>query len=166
MPFKPNCTVARSQAVARYDVAMAYPPRLQEFVESLSLFSDRTERIEALISIAERFQPPPADVAAKPYDETARVPGCESEAFVWARPMPNGTLRFHFAVENPQGISAMALATILDETLSGEQLEDVAEVPDQVVFDIFGKELSMGKSMGLTGMVQMVRAEAQKRLRR
>jgi cysteine desulfuration protein SufE len=143
---------------------MPYPPKLQEFLDTLSFFPDRTERIEALISVAERFTPMPEDVATKPYDEAARVPGCESEAFVWARPLPDGTLKFSFAVENPQGVSAKALAAILDETLSGEPLDQVAQVPDEVVFDIFGRELSMGKSMGLTGMVRMVTAEARKRL--
>ena len=143
---------------------MAYPPKLQEFLDTLAMFPDRAERIEALISIAERFQPISPNLAAKPYGEAHRVPGCESEAFVWARPRPDGTLEFDFAVDNPQGISAMALATILDETLSGEPVEAVAQVPEEVVYEIFGRELSMGKSMGLMGMVRMVAAEARKRL--
>jgi cysteine desulfuration protein SufE len=63
-------------------------------------------------------------------------------------------------VENPQGISAMALAEILRGSLSGAPLEEVAAVPADVVYRIFGRELSMGKSMGLMGMVNMVRAAA------
>ena len=57
----------------------------------------------------------------------------------------------------------MALARILDDSLSGEPLEQVARVPDDVVYTIFGRELSMGKSAGLIGMVQKVRAEAQRK---
>jgi cysteine desulfuration protein SufE len=48
----------------------------------------------------------------------------------------------------------------LDETLSGLTPEEIQTVPDDVVYAIFGRELSMGKSMGLTGVVRMVRALA------
>jgi cysteine desulfuration protein SufE len=77
-----------------------------------------------------------------------------------AKPLGDGTLKFEFAVDNPQGMSAMALARILDDSLSGVPLEQVRQVPDDLVYTIFGRELSMGKSAGLMGMVQMVRAEA------
>lgn len=126
------------------------------------MFEDRTERIQALISIADRFQQVPAEIAVHPYPEERRVPGCESEVFIWAMPNENGTLKFHFGVDNPQGVSAMALATVLDESLSGEPLRDVMSVPDGVVFEIFGSELSMGKSMGLINMVRTVKAEAKR----
>ena len=69
---------------------------------------------------------------------------------------PDGALDFHFAVENPQGISAKAMAVILGDTLSGEPPEQVAEVPTDIVYRVFGRELSMGKSMGLMSMVGMV----------
>jgi cysteine desulfuration protein SufE len=59
----------------------------------------------------------------------------------------------------------MALAEILRESLSGAPLDEVAEVPADVVYRIFGNELSMGKSLGLMGMVNMVRAEARQQLR-
>ena len=49
---------------------MAYPPKLQEFLDTLNLFESRQERIEALIGVAERFQPVPARLASKPYLES------------------------------------------------------------------------------------------------
>jgi cysteine desulfuration protein SufE len=67
-------------------------------------------------------------------------------------------------VENPQGISARAMAVILDETLSGAPLTEVSQVGNDLPYEIFGTELSMGKSMGLDGMVAMVRAAARRRL--
>lgn len=97
-----------------------------------------------------------------PRTDACRVPGCESEVFVVAKPLPDGTQKYLFAVDNPQGISAMALARILDEGLSGVPPKEVAQVPEDIVYEIFGKELSMGKSLGLTGMVRMVKAEAAK----
>jgi len=115
-----------------------------------------------LIGIAERFRPVPPTVATRPFREAHRVPDCESEAFVFAEERPDRTLNFHFAVENPQGISAMATAVILDETCSGAPPNEVAAVPSDVVYAVFGNELSMGKSMGLMSMVAMVRATARK----
>lgn len=122
--------------------------------------SDRAERIETLISLAKQFQPVPPEVATKPYGEEHRVPGCESEAFIWAQREESDRIRFFFAVENPQGISAMALARILDQGLSGESSAAIQGISDEIVLEIFGRELSMGKQMGLMGMVRMVKALA------
>jgi cysteine desulfuration protein SufE len=133
---------------------MPYPAKLQEFLENLAMFPDRAERIEALISIGDRFKNPGPDVV--PRNSETRVPGCESEVFIASRPEGQGR-KFLFGVDNPQGISAMALAQILDETLSGEPPSEVEKVTEEVVFDIFGRELSMGKSLGLTNMVKMVK---------
>jgi cysteine desulfuration protein SufE len=52
----------------------------------------------------------------------------------------------------------MALASLLGESLSGRPLEQVAAVSPDIVYDLFGNELSMGKSLGLMGLVNMVRA--------
>lgn len=123
---------------------------------------ERSERIQALIDMGEKFKAVPADVASQPYPESARVPHCESEAFVFSAPQADGTLKFYFDVLNPQGISAKATAVILDKTLSGASLDEVVRVPGDIMYDIFGRELSMGKNMGLTGMVNMCKFAAQK----
>ena len=60
----------------------------------------------------------------------------------------------------------MALATILGDSLSGVSPDEVIAVPADVVYRIFGRELSMGKSLGLMGMVNMVRAAAMQQLQR
>ncbi len=138
------------------------PPALQERIDLFSSL-ERTDRIDALISIAERYKPAPPSIAPRPYYEAHRVPACESEAFVWAVDRPDGTLDYYFVVENPQGVSAKAMAVILGETVSGAPLDEVANLSDDVVYGFFGNELSMGKTMGLTSMVGMVRGEARKR---
>lgn len=138
------------------------PAKLARLIDAFALMPDRNERIQALIGIARRFHPVPESVAARPYPEEAKVPACESEAFLFTRPRADGTLDFHFAVENPQGISAQAMAVILDETLSGAPLTQVAEVPRDLPYMLFGNELSMGKSMGLMGMVAMTQAAARR----
>jgi cysteine desulfuration protein SufE len=130
----------------------SYPAKVQDTLDTLALFPDRADRIQVLISLADRFRPLPEEIARRPYPESHRVKGCESEVFVWAVPRDDGTLDFHYAVENPQGVSAMALAVILGD-LSGIPLREVAALSSDVVYEIFGNELSMGKSMGLMGMV-------------
>jgi cysteine desulfuration protein SufE len=141
------------------------PPKLADMLEMFSGM-DRSERIQMLIDIGTGFKEVRGEVASRPFDETRRVPNCESEAFVFSKPNADGTLKYHFAVENPQGISAKAAAVILDKTLSGAPLEQVAKVPGDVMYDIFGRELSMGKNMGLTGMVNFCKAAAAQELAR
>jgi cysteine desulfuration protein SufE len=125
---------------------------------------DRGLRSEMLIEYADRFEEVPAAVASRPFPERSRAPRCESEAFVFASDQPDGTLKLWFAVENPQGLSAKAWAVILDQALSGQPLEQVVRVPQDVVFRIFGRDLSMGKGQGLLGMLEVVQHEARTRL--
>lgn len=141
-----------------------YPETLQQVLADFEWITDRTERAEYLIQWADQFKPVPDEVATKPYPTANHIDYCESDAYVWAMPQTDGTLKFHFAVENPQGLSAMALATILDQTLSGQPLAQVAQISDEVVFAIFGKNVSMGKGQGLMGIVARVRYEAQQQL--
>jgi cysteine desulfuration protein SufE len=144
----------------------AYPPKLAELLENMSTITDRAERAELLIEYADRFPDVkvPEQIATLPYEEEHRAPACESEAFVWAVDQPDGTLKFYFDVLNPQGLSAKAISVILDETLAGEPVEQVAQVQDDIVFQLFGKEISMGKGAGLMGIISLVRGEAKKRL--
>ena len=123
-------------------------------------------RAEMLIEYADRFREVPPDggdaaVRRAPPRAALRV----GRLRVGHRPRPTARSSFHFAVENPQGLSAKAWAVILDETLSGQPLEQVAKVPGDVVFDIFGRELSMGKGQGLLGMLDLVQFEVKQRLR-
>ena len=136
------------------------PARLAATIEALSFYEDRTERIQALVDLAARFEDVPASVASRPFDESRHVAGCESQAFVFEARRDDGTLDFFFAVENPQGVSAKALAVILSDSLSGAPLAEVAALDPDLIFDIFGNELSMGKTIGLGGIVSMVRAAA------
>ncbi len=141
-----------------------YPPKLQDYLDDFGFISTRDERIDFLIAISDDFEPVPASVATKPYEEAHRVIGCESEAFVWAIDRPDGTLDFHFDVLNPQGLSAMAMCAILDQSCSGAPLEQVAAINGEVVFTFFGKDISMGKGRGLTEIINAVVYAANQRL--
>ena len=142
-----------------------YPPILQEYLDDFDFVTSREERVDFLISIADEFEPVPATIASKPYDEAQRVIGCESEAFVWALDRDDGTLDFYFDVLNPQGLSAMAMSAILDRSCSGAPLEQVAAINGEVVFTFFGKDISMGKGRGLTELVNAVVYQARQRLK-
>lgn len=127
---------------------------------------DRGLRAELLIEYADQFSEVPANIATRPWPDSARAPRCESDAYVFTTDNPDGTMQLWFAVENPQGLSAKAWAVLLDETLSGQPLEQVARVSQEVVFEIFGRDLSMGKGQGLLGMLEVVQHEARRRLDR
>ncbi len=141
-----------------------YPAGLRQILEDFAGISDRNERAELLIHYSDRFQPVPSSIATRPFGEEHRVQACESDAYVWASPQPDGTLKFYFAVENPQGLSARALAAILDEALSGAPLPQVAAVSPEIVFTLFGRDISMGKGAGLTSMVSLVTALARQQM--
>jgi cysteine desulfuration protein SufE len=142
---------------------MAVPEKLTDTLETLEMVADRNERIQLLIDIAGRFEEVPPRLARRPFAKEHLVPACESEAYVFGEERPDGTFDYHFAVENPQGISAKAMAVILGDALSGAPAGQVAQVPQDIVYRVFGPELSMGKSMGLMSMVGMVAAMAKKR---
>jgi cysteine desulfuration protein SufE len=142
----------------------ALPPKLARLLDLLETLPDRAERMQLLIDTADRFRGVPERIARRPYPEDHKTPACESEVYVFAESIGPDALKFHFAVENPQGVAAKALAVILDETLSGEPVTEVARVPTDIALRIFGAELSMGKSMGLMGMVAMARESARRRL--
>jgi cysteine desulfuration protein SufE len=139
--------------------------KLQALIDLFAQYAGPSERTELLLEYAGKFKDVPASVATRPFDRAALVPHCESEAYVWAVPNPDGTLKLHFAVENPSGISAKALAAILDRTLSGLPAEEIAQVDPDIVEKIFRQNISMGKGMGLMSMVQRVQALANRYIR-
>lgn len=141
------------------------PEKLAAVVADMQSITDRNERAELLIEMADRFDTArvPSDIAVKPYDETHRVPACESDAFVWAVDQPDGTLTYWFDVLNPQGLSAMAMCVILKEALDGVALDQIAQVTPDIVPQIFGRELTMGKGIGVSGIVTKVVYEANRR---
>lgn len=143
-----------------------YPQKLQEAIEDFSFITTRTERQQYLIQLADQFSDVKVSetIASKPYDEAHRVPECESEAFVWWTENEDGTLDYHYDVLNPQGLSAMAMSVILGEACSGAPLEQVASIQEDVVFEFFGKNISMGKGRGLIGIVNMMKAAARQKL--
>ena len=137
-----------------------FTERLPVLTETFEFRADMNERIQLLIDHADRFKEVPENIAKRPFPESHRVPFCESEAYVWLEQQPDHTIKLHFAVENPQGISAKALAAILDQTLSRLTAEQVTEISPDLVFKLFGRNISMGKGQGLMAMVSMVKSAA------
>ena len=135
------------------------PEKLQQLLDTFQLF-DTADRTDLLLGYADQFKDVPPEIATRPFDQSHQVPQCESDAYIWARKHPDGTLKLYFAVENPSGVSAKALATILDKTLSGLPASEIATVNCDIVEKIFRQNISMGKGMGLMAMVQAVQALA------
>lgn len=128
---------------------------LQRLVDMFKMF-DPADRTNMLLSFADQFKDVPREVATRPFEKSHQVPQCESDAYVWAVKRPDGTLQLYFAVENPSGVSAKALAAILDKTLSGLPASEIAGITPDIVEKIFRQNISMGKGMGLMSMVQAV----------
>jgi cysteine desulfuration protein SufE len=141
----------------------ALPGPLADVVKEFESL-DRGLRSEMLIEYADQFEEVAPAIATRPFPEANRAPRCESDAYVFPVERTDGTLDFHFAVENPQGLSAKAWAVILQEVFAGQPLEHVAAVPQDVIFRIFGRDLSMGKGQGLIGMLELVQHAARTRL--
>jgi cysteine desulfuration protein SufE len=141
---------------------MPVPSSLQAVLDTFDMFPDPADRTNLLLSYADQFREVPPAVATRPFDKTHQVPQCESDAYVWGMKQPDGTLRLHFAVENPSGVSARALAAILERTLSGLPPQDIAAVDCSIVERIFRQNISMGKGMGLMAMVNAVTALARR----
>ena len=150
---------------------MTQDSKLQQFLAEFRSIDDQEMRFEYLIELADRFSSVGSHIAARPFSAEHRVPGCESEAYIWAEPIDiehsdPRSLKFHIAVENPQGVSAKALAVILDENLSGRPLAEILAADPALVYTIFGQGLTMGKGQGLMGMIQMIRALAVRHARK
>lgn len=135
----------------RSDRKVSLPKALQERLADLE-FLDRTGRIDYLIGLGDEFKNPSREEF--PRREECHVQGCESMVYVGRDPQG----QFRIAIDNPQGISAMAMATIVLEDIVGADPEQIRAIPEDVVYRIFGNELSMGKSLGLTGMVRLAKA--------
>ena len=139
-----------------------YPEALQDLLDTFATFDDQAERAQVLISFSDSFKEVPKEVATRPFPKDHLVPACESEAYVWAVMRPAGTMDLYFAVENPSGISARALAAMLTKTLSGLPPKEIATVSPEIVERLFRQNISMGKGMGLMSMVGAVRTLAQR----
>jgi cysteine desulfuration protein SufE len=139
---------------------LSLPPKLQAVIDTFADFPDPADRVNLLLGYADQFKEVPASVATRPFPKEHLVPHCESEAYAWAEPRADGTVKLYFAVENPAGISAKALATILDRSLSGLTPQDISTVTPDIVEQIFRQNISMGKGLGLMSMVQAVRTLA------
>lgn len=141
-----------------------YPARLQTLLDVFAGVTDVHERTQLLIDFARKFKEVPPEVATRPFAPDHLVKHCESEAYAWAVPNGDGTLKLHFAVENPSGVSAKALAAILDKALSGLTPAEIATVEPEIVERLFRQNISMGKGMGLMSMVQTVAALARRQM--
>ncbi len=140
------------------------PPKLARMREMFKNM-ERNQRIKMLIDIGAGYKEVPPDIATRPFPEERKVPACESQVYVWAVEEGEG-LKYYFAVENPQGVSAKATAALIDRTCSGVPPEQIVAIPTDIVYEIFGEELSIAKNMGLTNMLHMCKQEAKDFLER
>ena len=134
------------------------PEKLQEIIEVFEFTEDRNDRYQLLIDFADKFKPVKEEIAKRPFPEDHRVPSCESQAFVFAEKRPDGLLNFHFAVENPNGISAKAVSAIMQDVASGAPLDEILAIEPDVIFKFFNRDqLGIARSEGLRGIIKFVK---------
>ena len=133
------------------------PSELQEILALVEGANDYEEKCDLLIEFAGTFKPCDPNKYSYPYNKDHQVPGCESEVYLWVNKRDGGTFTFDVIVENPQGISAKALAQILIEGLRNSSADEIQAVPEDIVYRIFGSSLSMGKGQGLMGMIRLLK---------
>lgn len=139
------------------------PEKLQDILEIFEITPDRNDRYQLLIDFADRFKPVKENIASRPYPEDHRVPSCESQAFVFSEERSDGLLNFHFAVENPNGISAKAISAIMADVASGAPLDEILAIDPDIVFKFFNRDqLGIARSEGLRGIIKFVRLFALK----
>ena len=143
---------------------MATHKNLQRIIDYFEKISDEQQRIQMLISYSKRFKEVPESVATRPFDQAQRVPECESDVYIWVDVDNDHNVDFYAAVENPQGLSAKALGAVLQKALKDAKVEDIENLDSELVYKVFGKQLSMGKNMGLMGMIQMIKAKTRQQI--
>ena len=132
------------------------PQALEDAIADIEMAGD-SDRPLFLIDYSDRFEAVPPEIATRPYPESNHVLECESDAYVFPVPREDGTLTFHFDVLNPQGVSARAFSKLLKDSVDGQPAEVINAIPDDVVTRLFGKGISMGKGVGLRGILNMVK---------
>lgn len=133
-----------------------YPEELHELLEIIRE-SPITDRNEILLDYSDRFEGVPEHIATRPYPESHRVVECESDVFVFTERGDNDVVNFYIAVENPQGVSSRALSAILSENLNGVPLAKIESIPETLVFELFGRNVSMGKGAGMMGIIKLLK---------
>lgn len=135
----------------------AIPEKLKSILDEINSLEDYQSRMDYLIELGESFEEVRPEIATRPFSMNNKVPACESDAYVFTSSYDGNKTQFHFAIENPHGISAKALAKILGDGLLGESNETISKIPEEIVYQVFGKDLSMGKGLGLMGMIKLVK---------
>ena len=138
--------------------SVSIPAKLQDILDMFEMTPDRNDRYQLLIEYAEKFKPVSSSIVSKPYPETHRVPSCESQAFVFPEIRPDGLLNFHFAVENPNGISAKAVSAFMQDVASGAPIDQILAIDPEIIFKLFNRDqLGIARSEGLRGIIKMVK---------
>ncbi len=144
------------------DTARLWPLVVRELLALFPGLSPQ-ERYQVLIEYADAFEPVPPEVATRPYPAERLVPHCESQVYAWVDEAPGQhRVQCHFAVENPQGLAARAMARVLQLACAHAPAWQVASIPDDLPQRLFGARLSMGRTLGLNALVARVTAAAQR----
>ncbi len=132
------------------------PPALDAIIAELNE-SDRQERIDLLIDFAKNLPPLPQRLAALK-DPAHRVEECQSPVYLFVEIVADRvTLYADAPIEAP---TVRGFVSLLLEGLSGATVEDVLQVPNDLVERCALQEvLGMLRVRGLSGVLRRIKRE-------
>jgi cysteine desulfuration protein SufE len=107
-------------------------PRLGQIVEDFKICEGQ-EKLELLLSYADRLQDPPEDFADR-YGPMDAVHGCMTPVSIGARQADPG-LMFYFDIPR-QSPTVRGFASILSEGLQGVEVEDILRLPNDFYLEM------------------------------
>src|SRR4051794_770459 len=115
------------------------PEKLANTLETLGMITDRGERIQLLIDIADRFREVSPGIARRPFAEGNRVPARGSGGVRGGRAAPGGYAGFPLRGRESAGDPRKGSGGVVRRRPFRRAAGAVAAVPQDVVYQVFGR---------------------------
>lgn len=126
--------------------------RLREAVEQFELL-DAPMRLELLLEYARGLPALPEALRAEREAGLGRVPECQAPVFLYVSLGPEGRLRLHLDAPE-EAPTVRGFLGLLQQTLDGATPEEVAAVPDDLLYRLgIGPALGMTRQQGLAAVL-------------
>lgn len=132
--------------------------RLREAVETFEAL-DPPMRLELLLDYANDLPALPEALHAERDAGLGRVPECQAPVYLFTRVEQNGQPRVHLYIDAPEEAPTVrGFASLLLQTLDGAAPEEVAAVPDDLLFRLgIGQALGMTRQRGLSAVLYRIK---------
>lgn len=133
-----------------------YPDALDHLISEIKSIDDREEHQAVLEELSCDYQDD-SEYSQSLNIELVRTPNCPSEVYVGVE-IKDNLYNLLFTVRNPQGISAKAFTAIIKKYYANTTKEQILSIPEELVYDIFTKDITMGRAQGLVGVIRTIKS--------